>query len=609
VTLRRRTVLAAAAGGAAAAAPGARAAAPAAGAAATGARVLRYAFPIAESSFDPPQISDVYSRTIISHVFEGLYGYDHLARPPRIVPVTAAGEPEVSADFRVWTVRLKPGIFFADDPAFGGRPRELVAEDYVYAIKRCADPAVKSPLWQNVDSLGFTGLAELRRQALQGRAPFDYDRPIPGLRALDRHTVQFRLDEPRPRLQQWLAIPGQFGAMAREVVAHYGERIGQHPVGTGPFRLAQWRRSSFIALERNPGYRLRLWDCRPAPDDAEGQAIAAALRGRRIPLVDRVEVSIIEEAQPRWLSFLSGQADLVQVPPEFIDQAMPGGKVAPHLARSGVRGARVLQPDVVMTLFNMTDPVVGGTAPQQVALRRAIGLAIDLEREIAVVRRGMAIPAQGPVLPHMSGWDPAFRSEMSAHSPARARALLDLYGWVDRDGDGWREQPDGSPLVLQMATQPDQASRQLNELMQKNLAAVGLRIAFRAAKWPENLKAARAGQLQMWGVASSATSGDGQGMLMRYHSKQAGLMNLARFSLPEFDAVYDRLTVLPDGPEREALFDRAKRIAVAWAPYKLHAHRFVADLWRPQVVGWRRPPYWNDWWHMVDVLPQPVPAR
>jgi len=596
---RRQTLALGAAFGAALALP---AAAPAAGGREP--RVLRYAFPIAESSFDPPAITDLYSRTVITHVFEGLYTYDHLARPARIVPLTALGMPEVSADFRTWTVKLQPGIFFADDPAFAGRPRELVAADFVYALQRIADPATKSPLWSNVDALGFAGLAEARQRAIKHKQPFDFDRAVDGLRVLDRHTLQFHTVEPRPRLIEALAISGQYGAVAREVVAFYGSRIGEHPVGTGPFRLAQWRRSSFIALDRNPAYRERRWDSQPAPDDAEGQAIAARLRGRRLPLLDRVEISIIEESQPRWLSFLNGQTDLVErVPNEFMDVAMPGGVVAPNLAKQGIRGARVLQPDVAMTFYNMEDPVVGGYAPHQVALRRALNLAVDIEREIRLARRGMGIPAQSPVLPHMSGYDPAFKSENSDHSPARAKALLDLYGYVDRNGDGWRERPDGSPLELEYATQPDQVSRQLDELWQKNMAAVGIRMRFRAAKWPENLKAARAGQLQMWGVGSSATSGDGQDMLRRYHGKQVGQQNLSRFALPAFDAVYDRLAALPDGPERNALFDRAKRLAVAWAPYKLHVHRYVADLMHPWVLGYRRPPYWNEWWHMVDVDP------
>ncbi len=573
--------------------------------AAGGQRVLRYAFPVAESTFDPAALTDVYSRAVTAHVFESLYSYDHLARPPRIVPLTALGMPDVSADYRTWTVRIQPGIFFADDPAFRGQPRELVAQDFVYAYLRCADPAVKSPMWSNVDALTFSGLAARRREAIDGKKPFDHDRPLDGLRAPDRHTLQLRTDEPRPRLIESLAIAGWFGTpVAREVVEFYGDKIGEHPVGTGPFRLAQWRRSSFIALDRNPAYRLRLWDSQPAADDAEGQAIAAQLRGRRLPLLDRVEISIIEEQQPRWLSFLNGESDFIdRVPPEFIDVAMPGGRVAPNLAKRGIQGRRVLQPDIAMTLYNMDDPVVGGYAPHQVALRRALNLGVDVEREIRLVRKGLAVPAQSPVLPYTSGYDPAFKSENSQYSPARANALLDLYGYTDRNRDGWRELPDGQPLVLSFATQPDQASRAANELWQKNMRAIGVRMEFKTAKWPENLRAARAGKLQIWSVGSSATTGDGQDMLRRYHGRQAGQQNLSRFALKEFDAVYEQLAALPDGPARDALFDRAKRLAVAWAPYKLHVHRYAADMMYPWMTGYRRPPYWSEWWHMVDVDP------
>ena len=573
--------------------------------AADGQRVLRYAFPVAESTFDPAALTDVYSRAVTAHVFESLYSYDHLARPPRIVPLTALGMPEVSADYRTWTVRVQPGVFFADDPAFKGQPRELVAQDFVYAYLRCADPAVKSPMWSNVDALTFSGLAARRREAIDGKKPFDYDRALDGLRAPGRHTLQLRTDEPRPRLIESLAIAGWFGTpVAREVVEFYGDKIGEHPVGTGPFRLAQWRRSSFIALDRNPAYRERLWDSQPAADDAEGQAIAAQLRGRRLPLLDRVEISIIEEQQPRWLSFLNGESDFIdRVPPEFIDVAMPGGRVAPNLAKRGIQGRRVLQPDIAMTLYNMDDPVVGGYAPHQVALRRALNLGVDVEREIRLVRKGLAVPAQSPVLPYTSGYDPAFKSENSQYSPARANALLDLYGYTDRNRDGWRELPDGQPLVLSFATQPDQASRAANELWQKNMRAIGVRMEFKTAKWPENLRAARAGKLQIWSVGSSATTGDGQDMLRRYHGRQAGQQNLSRFALKDFDAVYEQLAALPDGPERDALFDRAKRLAVAWAPYKLHVHRYAADMMYPWMSGYRRPPYWSEWWHMVDVDP------
>jgi len=569
-------------------------------------KVLRVAFSTAETGFDPAQISDIYSRTITPHIFEGLYQYDHLARPAKIKPLTADGMPEVSPDFRTWTVKLKPGIHFADDPAFQGKKRELVAEDYIYAIKRTADPGLKAQLWTWVETFGISGLADYRRQVVASKKPFDYDHPIEGLRALDRYTLQFRLAEPRPRFIESIATSDLLGGVAREVVEHYGDRIMEHPVGTGPFRLKQWRRSSLIVLERNPDYREVLYDAEPAPDDAEGHAILARFKGRRLPLVDEVHVSVIEESQPRWLSFLNGQIDIVaalygSVPGEFITVAMPKGKVAPNLAKRGIQAKAQVNSDATLAYFNMEDPVVGGYTPDKVALRRAICLAIDIDREIRLVRKGQAIPAQSPIVPHTNGYDPDFKSENGDHDPARARALLDLYGYVDKDSDGWRDLPDGRPLVIERATQPEQIYREFDELWRKNLAAVGIRSTFRIGQWPEQLKQARAGKLMVWSLGSSAASPDGQGALQRLHGPQAGAQNLARFKLREFDEIYDKLTRLPDGPERVELFKQAKMLAVAYAPYKAHVHRISTDMWHPWVVGFRRPLFWNEWWHMVDI--------
>ena len=204
-------------------------------------------------------------------------------------------------------------------------------------------------------------------------------------------------------------------------------------------------------------------------------------------MIDEVQISIIEEAQPRWLSFLNGEQDLIEgVPAEFAHIAMPNNELAPNLARRGIGMLRVPRADVSVTYFGMDNPVVGGNAPEKVALRRAISLAVDVDRESRLVRRGQAVPAQSPIAPGTWGYDPAFRSEMSEHDLARAKALLDLYGYVDRDGDGWREMPDGSPLKLEYATSPDQTSRQLSELWQKNMDALGLRIEFKVAKWPSS---------------------------------------------------------------------------------------------------------------------------
>jgi ABC-type transport system substrate-binding protein len=564
-------------------------------------KVLRYAFPVAETGFDPARVVDLYSRIVTAHIFEGLYYFDHLARPAKVKPLIADGMPASSADFRSWTVRIKPGIYFADDPAFKGKKREVVAQDFVYAFKRVLDPINKSPTVAGVQEFKLVGLNELRNEALQSKKPFDYDREIEGLRALDRYTIQFKLEEPRPRFIELLSDNDLHGAVAREVVEAYGDRIAEHPVGSGPFKLAQWRRSSLIVLERNPDYRERFYDAEPASDDAEGQALLARLKGRRLPMVDRVEISIIEESQPRWLAFLNGQFDFIAVPGEFVNIAMPKGAVAPNLAKLGMRGYRVVNADKGFTYFNMDDPIVGGYTPDKVGLRRAIGLAVNLQRRINQLRRGQAMVAQSGVMPHVSGYDPGFRSEMSEYSPAKSKALLDMYGYVDKDGDGWRDLPSGAPLVLDIATQPDGFSRQSDELWKKDMEAVGIKVKFFPGKWPEQLKAARNGKLMLWSLGSSAAAMDGQQALAQLYGPQIGSQNLARFKLPAFDAVYEKMSLLPDGPERDALFLEAKRISVAYMPYKVTDHRFSNDLTQAWLIGFRRPIFWGDWWHYVDI--------
>ncbi len=567
-----------------------------------GGNILHVPFLAAETGFDPAQVSDLYSRTVTAHIFEALFRYDLFAMPVKVRLLTAAALPEVSSDFRVWTVRLQRGIFFAADPAFNGRPRELVAQDYVYAIKRYFDPAIKSPGFSSLEEEGIEELDALRERALRDRRAFDYDAPVEGLRALDRHTLQIRLAAPRPRFLANLCDSSGFGAVAREVIEHYGDAIMAHPVGTGPYRLKTWRRSSRIVLERNPAYREMLYDGEPEPGDTQGQAWLARFKGRRLPLNDGVEIAILEEEQARWLSFLNGQIDYVRVPNAFTYHAAPNGSLAPNLAKRGIQVRRYVNPDFTMSWFNMDDAVVGGYTPDKVALRRAIGLAYDIDREIRIVRRGGAIAAQAPMPPGTYGYDPAYRSDNSAHDPARAKALLDLYGYIDRDGDGWRERPDGSPLVLHMATQASQIERQFDENWQKSLGAIGLRMQFNTAQWPENMKAARAGKLQMWSLGSTLGT-DAQSGFEYMYGPSIGSGNLARFKLPAFDAIYRRMLLLPDGPERAALFIEASKLVLAYMPYRIHAHRVYTDVTQPWISGWRQALFRNESWQFAEVDP------
>jgi ABC-type transport system substrate-binding protein len=566
-------------------------------------RTLRLALPAAETAFDPPQTeSSQYTNMVLGCILEAPLRYDYLARPVRLQPATAVAMPEVSADFRTITIRITPGILFDDHPAFNGKPRELVAADYVYSIKRFYDPR-----WNSSDLYLFEGgkplgLSELRQRAIRGRQAFDYDSEVEGLRALDRYTFRFRFAEPNPHFLYTLAQGGLAGAVAREVVERYGNDIGAHPVGTGPYRLAAWRRGSLIVLERSPSHRGEVYSGEPA-DEPRARAIAQRLAGRRLPLVDRLEIQIIEEQQPRWLSFVNGQLDVVEVPGGFGTLAVPGGELAPFLRRKGVQLDLSRASDMYMHYFNGADPLVGGNAPPQVALRRAIGLAHDGAAWRQHVRGGLAVPAQSVIAPFTSGYDDDYRSEMSAHDPARARALLDLYGYVDRDGDGWREQPDGRPLTLRIASLSDTAARAGNEVWHRSLKAVGLKVDFEIAGWPELLKRSRAGALMIWGYAWSANSPDGGFFLGLGYGPNSAESNDARFVLPAYDRLYERLRVMPESPERAALMHEAKNLLVAYMPYKVFGHRLQADLQQPWVHNYWRHPFMRDVWRYVELAP------
>ena len=567
-------------------------------------KVLRYAFPIAETGFDPAQISDLYSRMVVAGIVEAPLAFDFLARPFKVRPNTLEALPQVADDFKRFTFHVKPGIYFADDPAFKGVRRELTAQDYVYTFKRHYDPVTKSPNLYQLENVKILGLSELRKRVVEAKQPFPYDTDVEGLRALDRYTFEVRLAEPAPRfLQESMTDAGAFGAVAREVVEFYGDKIMAHPVGTGPFRLAEWRRSSLIVLTRSPTYREVLYNEDAPADDTRSLAIAKALQGRRLPMLDRVEISIIEESQPRWLAFLNRQMDFMdRLPNEFSDVAIPNGQLAPNLAKKGIQMDQAPLVDATLAaLFNLDNPVVGGYAPDKVALRRAIALAYNSAEEIRLVRRSQAVPAQSAIAPLAFGYDPAFKSEMSDYDVPRAKALLDLYGYVDRDGDGWRDLPDGSPLVLEYATQPDQLSRQLVELWAKGMKAINIKIIFKPAKWPENLKASKAGKLMMWGVAWGATTPDGDTFLALGYGPNKGGANHSRFDLPAFNALYVKQSRMPNGPEREKVMKEASKLMVAYVPYKISAHRIATDLMHPWVQGYRRNPFVREFYKYVDI--------
>ena len=275
----------------------------------------------------------------------------------------------------------------------------------------------------------------------------------------------------------------------------------------------------------------------------------------------------------------------------------------PNLAKRGIQMRRVAALDITYAPFNMEDPLIGGYTPDRVALRRAICLGYDTAAEIAIVRKNQAIAAQTPFSPGVAGYDPEFRSVANDYSPAKAKALLDMYGYVDRDGDGYRETPEGKPLVLEFNSTPTVRDKQIDELWKRSMDDIGLKLVVNKGRWQDHLKASNAGKLMIWQLGGSAATPDADTWLVSYYGPNAGYKgNRSFFKLDAYDRIYERARVMPDGPERTRLYQELARLVVAYAPAKLQTHRLLTDMWYPWVVGYRRPSMLgNHFWKYVDI--------
>ena len=568
------------------------------------AKVLRWATTSAERGFDCVRESDELTGTFCDNIFDALLQYDHLARPIKLQPRAAAALPEITDGGRTYTFRIKPGIYFTPDPAFKGQRRELVAADYVYSLKRFFDPKVRAQ-WAFLLEGKVLGADKLVEQAKR-TGKFDYDLPIEGLQAPSRYEFRLKLVEPDYNMLYILTMPAT-AAMAREVVEHYGEAIAEHPVGTGPYRLGQWRRSALIVLEANPDFREEYFRTAGGEDERDA-SIARHLEGKRLPLVGRIETTVIEEHQPRWLAFLNAEHDYIRsVPVEFVDRALPGGRLAPNLARQGVQ----VRPDevawVTYTTFNMQDPVVGGYTPEQVALRRAISLAYPVHEEISIIYKNQAIKADSPIAPGMAGYTPE-RSPTLEYDPAKAKALLDMYGYVDRDGDGFRERPDGTELTIDQASTPEQRARQRNTLWGRAMADVGIRMTFnKVEKLPDLRRQAQFGKVQCFTYGWIADYPDGENFLQLFWSKSIGGANYSLFSLPEYDRLYEQAKAMPDSPERTALYRRMVHLLWVYNPWRVNSLMRNTILIHPWVVGYKKHPFGHEPWRYLDIDPSKLP--
>src|SRR5215472_4492454 len=550
-------------------------------------KVLHIASPDIET-LDPHQYNDDPSFRVIAAIFEGLYEWNYLASTPTLAPVTAAGPPQISPDGLTWTVKLKPGIYFTDDPAFKGKPREVVAQDAVYSITRFLDPNLRrggGPVATDL-IVGMRAVVDAARKT----GKLDYDQPIEGLRALDRHTLQLKLTHVNYPIGQAILV---YFLAVREVVEAAQGDIRARPVGTGPYRLREWKRGSRVVLEANPGYRPVQF---PASSEPALAPLVKSMHGKTLPQIGVIDINVIEEELPQLLEFERGTLDFIVLRAEIAARLLTDNKLKPEYAARGVVRLVYPEPFSFNVAFNMDDPVSGGMAKERVALRRAIALGFDRKTLIDVAYAGQALPANQLVPPGVAGYDATLPP--LPYDPAAANALLDRFGYA-RGADSFRTTPDGKRLTITMSLRTGAISRETATLWKKNFDALGLRSDFRMTPFQDFIKDMDAGKFQLC-VDGYGGTPFGDAELLQLDSREPTAANEARFRMPEFDRTVDRFYASPNEAGRIAASRAASEITSTYVPLIPTIFRLENDFVQPWVLGYYKPLY-RSYWKYLDI--------
>ena len=553
-------------------------------------------------TLDPQRWNDDPSYQIQFAIYEGLYEWDYLASPSRLTPNTAVAMPAIADDGTTWIIRVRPGIRFTDDPAFKGRRRELVAEDYVYSLKRALDPGLQrggNPVATDL----IVGARAIVDAASKPGGRFDYDKTMEGLRALDRYTLQLRLTGANyPVVEDFLTN----GAVAREVVEAAGGDVRTRAVGTGPYRLKEWKQGSRMILEANPDYRALSF---PDSRDPAQAALVASMRGITLPQIGAVEIAFIDEATTRTLEFERGALDYVALDGATANRLLERGKVKREYAAAGVAHHSVPGPYVFGLTLNMSDPVIGGMSAPHVGLRRAIAMAIDADELARVVYAGQAVVTTQLSPPGVAGYD-ALRPRRSAYDPATASALLDRVGYGRKDPRGYRLDQDAKPVTLTLTLSSNAStSREFATLVKRNLEAIGLRMDVRMVPFQDAIKDVMAGHFQMY---FGAQGGDPTGWieLRILYGKSPPATNPSRFSSPEYDRAAQQFMRAATDEERLAAARTMSDVANNYAPFIPLVVRLENWFVQPWMSGFSPPTIQTHWKYMdIDVGRQSMKRR
>ena len=532
---------------------------------------------------DPMDIGDTTSSSVASQIFECLYQYHYLKRPYELQPCLATDFPTVSDDSLTYTFNLRRDVFFGDDPCFSatsGKGRQLVATDLIYAWKRIADVKNISKNWWVFEDkiVGLDEFREYTKELPQGAKP-GYDRSVEGLQAPDDFTLVVKLKHPWPQILYLLAhLPT--APVAKEAVEYYGKTLHNHPVGTGPFKLQEWKRGHKIVMVRNPSFREALYPSQGAETDEEAGLLADA--GRRLPFVDEARWQLIQEDPPRWLTFMRGQLDASGIPKDFYDQTIdPGKRLKPEMQAKGIVLKKFKDPSTFWYGFNMEDPVIGKNRP----FRQAMSMAINRAEYIEIFTNNRAEAAQGPIPPLFREYDPQIVNPNCQYNPDRARGFL---------RDAAKINGGSLPKITLSMPGTDTQTRQVGEYVSRAMAQVGLVVEPDYMDWPVFQNKVKTKSTQVFAMGWVADYPDPENFMQLFYSKNISPgPNNFNYQNPAFDVLYEQARVMPESPRRTQIYRRMEQIVQEDCPAVFLVHRVAFVLhydwlenYKPHVFGY-----------------------
>lgn len=575
--------------------------------------ILYSAFTEAPKTLDPAVAYSTSDHVVTGAVYDTLLQYHFLDRPYRLIPGLLEEIPEAQPAANghvVYRLRLRDGLLYHDDPCFelgtpAGPTRAVLAADVAFTLMRLADPKVNSPVAPTfVRIVGFTEFAEklaARREADPAFGERRVDQQyadvggIAGVRVVSPLELDVELTEPYPQLRYWLAM--EFTTpVPWEAIAYWDgkgrDAFAEHPVGTGPFRLAVYDKRSRIVFARNPNwFGIRdpeakapgtVYPSEGAPGDAEKGLLDPRFVGKPLPLIDRVELYLDKEDIPAFTKFLQGYYDASGIIEESFDRIVREGQLSEEMKTYDMRLEKAVQPAVYYVGFNMDDPIVGAKAGDRGRkLRQAMSLVIDSEEFSRIFMNGRGIPAQSPIPPGIFGYDADYVNPFRVVDAKRAAELLRDAGYP-----GGIDPATGQPLRLTFDTPDTSARGRLRfQFFVDAWRKLGIDVQIAATTYNQFQDKVRRGayQLFMWGwVADYPDPENFLGLLWGKLARSAGGPNTANFDDPEYDRLFLKMRDMPDGPERLAVIREMRGILEREGPW--------IDLFFPEtyalIHGW-----------------------